>query len=116
MLSSAPQDLREIANSGDSKVFKRQLKLMERGGGLQKFLSSYENVWDRLKTLAPTGRLPRLYFTIGKNDFLLGMYNDFKRYAAEIGLEATFEEVEGYGHEWRFWDLAIERALAFFGL
>ena len=40
----------------------------------------------------------------------------FKRYAAQIGLEATFEEVEGYGHEWRFWDRAIERALDFFGL
>ena len=116
VLSSAPQDLREIANSGESKVFKRQLQLMERGGGLQAFLDSYENVWDRLKALAPSGRLPKLYFTIGKNDFLLDMYMAFKRYAAQIGLEATFEEVEGYGHEWRFWDRAIERALDFFGL
>ena len=37
-------------------------------------------------------------------------------YCKEIGLEAHWFIKEGYRHEWRFWDLAIQEALDFFGL
>ena len=60
--------------------------------------------------------LPRLYFCCGKEDFLYHRYEAFKAYAGEIGLQATFEEAPGYRHEWRFWDLFIQKALTFFGL
>ena len=33
-----------------------------------------------------------------------------------MGLKATFEEFDGFTHEWRFWDLTIQKALTFFGL
>ena len=36
--------------------------------------------------------------------------------AEEIGLDAYFFTRPGYKHEWRFWDLAIQEALRFFGL
>ena len=74
------------------------------------------NVWDRLPELAKCDTLPRLYFCCGEDDFLYGRYTKFKDYAKQIGLNATFEEAPGYTHEWRFWDLFIQKALTFFGL
>ena len=44
------------------------------------------------------------------------MFREFRAYAEEIELAATFEEIEGFTHEWRFWDLTIQHALTFFGL
>ena len=31
-------------------------------------------------------------------------------------MKAEWFTLPGYGHEWRFWDLAIQHALTFFGL
>ena len=53
---------------------------------------------------------------MGKNDFLYDRYVEFKSYAKEIGLDAVFEEYDGFTHEWRFWDMTIEKAFDFFGL
>ena len=30
--------------------------------------------------------------------------------------ELAIEEIEGFRHEWRFWDLTIQKAITFFGL
>jgi putative tributyrin esterase len=84
-------------------------------GGLDAFLDSACNPWDKLPGLIEKGTLPRLYFAIGREDFGYQNYLKFKDYADKIGLEATFEEFDGYEHEWRFWDLTIQRALKFFG-
>ena len=69
-----------------------------------------------MKEKAKTGELPRLYFACGEDDMLYPAFKDFRKYAGEIGLEATFETIPGYKHEWRFWDLTIQKALKFFGL
>ena len=45
-----------------------------------------------------------------------GAFLEFQKYAEKIGLDAEFEAIDGYAHEWRFWDLTIQHALAFFGL
>ena len=34
----------------------------------------------------------------------------------ETNHQAEWFTLPGYGHEWRFWDLAIQHALTFFGL
>lgn len=119
ILSSAPSNLHELdlnASSG-TPAFDRRLKnAVENFGGMEGYLNSPVNVWDRLPELSKAGVLPRLYFCCGKNDFLYDRYQKFKDYARKIGLKATFEEAEGYTHEWRFWDLFIQKALVFFGL
>ena len=33
----------------------------------------------------------------------------------KIGLNAKFDEREGYAHEWRFWELEIQEILKYFG-
>lgn len=122
ILSAAPTNLRNTdlnAKDTDSATaaFNRRIRNnVENFGGMEGYVQSPINVWDRLPGLIKSGALPRLYFCCGENDFLFDRYQAFKEYAKEIGLDAVFEEAPGYTHEWRFWDLFIQKALAFFGL
>lgn len=96
---------------------KRILGMIENTGGMEAFLNSNENVWDIIDRLSGTGILPRLMFACGTADEVVyRKMQIFKQHAHEIGLDAEFWECDGFRHEWRFWDLAIQHALDFFGL
>lgn len=102
--------------SNGDELDERTRGMVENRGGMEAYLQSYENTWGIVDQKAGDPSLPRFYFAIGKKDFLYESYLAFKAHAAEIGFDAKFEEFEGYQHEWRFWDLTIQRALTFFGL
>lgn len=116
ILSSAPRNFDKIDMNSTDPRQQRTITSVNNAGGLEAYKNGYENSWRILGELADTGKLPRLYFACGKNDFLYDSFVEFKEYAKEINLDATFEEIEGYTHEWRFWDLTIQHALDFFGL
>lgn len=121
-LSNAPTDLKSKYNSkfqgaGAAQFHKRAQNLVENFGGIEGYINSPINVWDRLPELMEAGTLPKLYFCCGEADQLIwDKYCKFKAHAKEIGLPATFEEAPGYTHEWAFWDLFIQKALDFFGI
>ncbi len=102
--------------TNNDKIDGRSKGMVENRGGIEGYLNSYENTWGLVEKLKDDPSLPRFYFTIGTDDFLYEDYLTFKAHAKEIGFDAVFEEVEGYRHEWRFWDLSIQKALTFFGL
>ncbi|MDD3244310.1 MAG: hypothetical protein PHD32_11400, partial [Eubacteriales bacterium] len=82
-----------------------------------RLVETLTNTWRILKERKEAGALPpKMYFAIGKNDFLYDLFSRFRTFAQEIDLGVTFEEFEGYKHEWRFWDMTIQRALEFFGI
>ena len=114
-LSYTPQEI-EGLEEREPDLYPRTAGQMENVGGKENFIGSYEDIWALSDKLAKTGDYPKLYFTIGMDDFLYHSYLHYKKHAQEVGLKATFEEVPGYRHEWRFWDLAIQKALTFFGL
>ncbi len=117
VLSSSPRDLREeLAHISElpPQFRERLLHDIERAGGEKEFLLSNENTWDHCKTLVDNAYPVKLYFTCGEADQAYPQWLKFKAYAEEIGLDARFESVPSYRHEWRFWDLSIEKALAFF--
>ena len=62
-------------------------------------------------------RISSSQFGIGEDD---GLYPEFlhfrERADKELHLEADYFTIPGLKHEWRFWDLAIQRAMDFFGL
>jgi putative tributyrin esterase len=120
VLSASPENFHMLTDEylhSDDGFARRLLGMIENAGGMEAFLHSTENVWDIIDSLAISGKLPRLLFACGIADTVI--YNKlmvFQKHAKEIGLNAEFWTLEGYRHEWRFWDLAIQHALEFFGL
>ena len=115
ILSAAPRDF-DALEELEPKMYQRTMQSVRNYGSVEAYKASYEYTWRIFQEKAHTGELPRLYFSIGMDDPLYPSYCHFKEVAEKVGLEATYEEIPGYRHEWRFWDLGIQKALAFFGL
>lgn len=121
VLSAAPVDLTRMKH-GDPNLLldldnPRTITTLRNAGGFEAFVNSNENVLAIMDEKAKTGALPRLMFACGEEDAVLyGLYCDFRKHAEEIGMDAHWYSLPGYGHEWRFWDLGIQEALRFFGL
>jgi len=112
-MSGTPVDVARLFKEG--RLDKRNEMLVKMAGGIDGYLSSYENVWDRYKEVAKRDDSPIFYFSCGTEDFLYQNYQEFKRYSQENHCKAIFNESEGYGHEWRLWEQEIQRSLNVFG-
>ncbi|MFJ6651489.1 alpha/beta hydrolase [Microbacterium sp. NPDC091313] len=122
ILSATPVELDrtltpQVLAEGEDWFADRLRGAVANAGGLEAYLASPENVWRALDRQAQGGGLPRLFFACGaEDDRILPDLELFADHAARIGLDAEFWVAEGFGHEWRLWDLAIQRALDFFEL
>ena len=118
-LSGAPfnyEKIRDGAEIGIAGLGERMKNQVANAGGWDAYLASPSNTWKTITENHKGGKLPCMYFAMGTKDFLWDSYLDFKNHAAENDIGATFEEFVGFEHEWRFWDLTIQRALDFFGI
>jgi hypothetical protein len=52
-------------------------------------------------------RLRLLYLTIGNDDGLVESWRDARKVFDEKGVKYVWVERPGFGHEWRFWRLAL---------
>lgn len=121
VLSAAPMDMSDMRPGHPNPLLdtegSRTAATLKNAGGLEAFLNSNENVYAIIDELAGTGKLPKLMFACGEQDAMLyEMFKKFRAHADEIGLDAYFFTKPGFKHEWRFWDLAIQEALRFFGI
>jgi S-formylglutathione hydrolase FrmB len=121
VLSATPIDFSRMSDDNPCPILNtldpRTRTTLLNAGGLKAFLNSNENVWAILNKKASDGTLPRLMFACGEDDAMVYPFLcDFRTHAKEIGLNAHWFIRPGYKHEWRFWDLAIQEALDFFGL
>ena len=121
VLSAAPMDFSLLSPGNPNSMLDTQSprlrNTIRNAGGLDAYVHSNENVWAIIDQLAPTGKLPRLMFACGEDDAMIySSLMRFKDHCKEIGLECHWFTKPGYKHEWRFWDLAIQEALDFFGL
>ena len=111
--SAAPVNLHQSPDTSISENIVTQLKKAH--GGIEGAIHSVDNTWDLL--VERKKEIPPMYFTCGTDDpHYPALYLPFKAHALANDLPMTFEEIEGYTHEWRFWDKAIEKAFAFFQL
>ncbi len=116
VFSSSPRELAWMKEN-DERLYQHRLQAaIMKHGSLEAYEASYENTWRIIDEHAQDPDLPRLYFTCGMDDSGYPAFMRFQQHAEAIGLKATFESVPGYRHEWPFWDLAIRKALDFFGL
>ncbi len=67
------------------------------------------------KILERGGQLPRLFQTIGTEDFLYQPNQMVRQELTRMGVEFTYEEHPGI-HDWDYWDAHIQRALDWMGL
>lgn len=115
-MSGVPSDVRRILADGPSNPFyEREYMTVVNSGGEEAFFNSYENIWDKVADVARMQHPPKFYFCCGKEDGVYPNWLHFKDYAESVGLSATFHEMEGYAHEWRFWELELQNILNFFG-
>ena len=118
-MSGCPCDMtnQETVQTRTKLFSKRTENQLQNAGGIEGYRDSVQNTWKLARELAKNPNAPKMLFTCGTDDpIMYDTYCKFKKYAAEIGLAATFEETDGYSHEWRFLDISLQRALAFFGL
>ena len=92
----------------------RAINMVNNAGGQEAFLASRENTWQKVIDMHEEGTLPKLFCCCGTKDSLYPQYKAFKKMCQDKGIPITFEEKKGYQHEWRFWNMMIERALEFF--
>jgi len=118
ILSAAPINFSDVTSdylNSDNAQARRLKEMADNAGGWDRFIASEENVWAVINKLVASSTLPRLFFACGtEDDIAYENMLKFQRHAKEIGLDAIFWIKEKYEHEWRFWDLAIQQAFAFF--
>ena len=100
----------------DRGINPRQINSIVKYPTVGDFLASHENVWDRFIEAHKAGKLIDMYCAIGTKDHLYDFFCQFRELAASLNAGIQFEEIGGYQHEWRFWDITIQRAIEFFGL
>lgn len=63
------------------------------------------------KLIAEKTPFPKAYIAIGSKDFLLEENHAFRDKLVQAGILVTYEKLPEYGHEWRFWNIEVERFL-----
>ena len=54
-------------------------------------------------------KLPLFYLSCGENDFIYDNSVRLEQAMTNLGVAHRWESVEGFTHEWRFWDMQLER-------
>ena len=98
---------------------KLYINLVHSKGGIEAFMASQENIRGTIETIIAqrkTAEIPPIYAAIGTKDSHYQEHLDFKDFCRDIGFDRiTWHVTENYRHEWRYWDIAIQEALKFFG-
>ena len=63
------------------------------------------------KVAADGKKFPKGYIACGEQDFLFAVNEEFRDKLIGLGADITWEQLPEYGHEWRFWDIEIEKFL-----
>lgn len=113
-LSSSPYRYdTDLAGMTGSKALKFQ-NTIAAAGGLDTFLTSEDNVW-KLACEADPAQIPPIYCAIGGDDPGMARFQRFRALADQRKLNISFEVIPGFKHEWRVWEIAIQKSLKFFG-
>lgn len=76
------------------------------------FIPHWEvNLLVQIKDLLAAGKpLPRLFQTVGTEDFTYEANQQMRRALEQLGVDLTYEEHPGI-HDWDYWDTHIQRVL-----
>ncbi len=73
----------------------------------------FEPEFTPIKELALRNKadLPQLYVTCGEDDMLIEPNREFVKFLDDNKIPNYHETLPHYTHEWRFWDLELEKLL-----
>lgn len=64
------------------------------------------------ENLAAAGRaFPKIYMACGEKDPGFEVIKEYRDKLIRLGADVTWDQLPQYGHEWRFWDIEIEKFL-----
>lgn len=78
------------------------------GHGMPKMMSLYGLL---KKDLDEGKELPDIFCCVGVQDFLIEAAEEFHQYLNICNVKHWFDRVEGYEHEWGFWDMELPKFL-----
>jgi putative tributyrin esterase len=87
------------------------LDISRMGESFKALSDTYDPMANAKKRKEEKRPLPKIYITCGEKDFLYGANVQFKDELIALGENVTWEPLPDYTHEWRFWDLQVERFL-----
>ena len=61
--------------------------------------------------MAEGKKIPPVYFACGMQDMLWEKVCHYEKFMEENGVDVTWVPVDGFRHEWRFWNIQIEKFL-----
>lgn len=111
-MSGACSDLKEEVKviqwfGNDPKTYQGKIP----GNDLEDQETINDSFFMAKKNIQEGKQLPHFYITTGLQDFALEKCQKATSYLRSIGCEVDYEEVDGYGHEWDFWDLTLRKAI-----
>lgn len=115
MLSSCPHHYEYELTTPKGAANHRYKNLFANAGGYEAFLASDDNCWRMFDEMIENADLPMLYFVEGEDDEFFDFFSHFMEHVKERGFNVRIETIPGYTHEWRVWDLTLQRALKLFG-
>ncbi|WP_455437607.1 alpha/beta hydrolase [Hungatella hathewayi] len=115
VLAACPHHYEYELTTPKGKNNKRYQNLFENAGGYEKFMDSRDNVWRLFEERVGRIDLPSLYFAEGTEDRFGDFFNHFVEFVERKKINVKIEKIQGYDHEWRFWNRAIQRAMKLWG-
>lgn len=114
ILSSSPFRYETDVQGLTGNRLQRMETLFQNAGGYEAILRSDDDLWWLTEEADPAV-IPPMYLGIGGDDAGMARYERYRELVEKKKLDAVFEVIPGYAHEWRVWELTIQRALKFFG-
>lgn len=112
VLSAPAYDISKVPLDPASPDYVRAKNEIDNFGDRETLYESIHNPAYSVRRYAAGEQDLDLYFAIGRDDFLYDKHLEFVGLAEELGLKAQIETFDGYAHDFKFWDMAIQRGIA----
>jgi putative tributyrin esterase len=111
VLSAPAYDVSKVPLDPASPDYVRAKNEIDNFGDIEGFYNSIHNPAYSIRRYVETGQDLDLYFACGRDDFLYDKHVEFQELAEELQLKATIETFDHYAHDFKFWDMAIQRGI-----